>query len=78
MYEFPDYNLPVLTERKKGVWVESQTEAVGVECPFCRTWSHIAGPKCLNNRCGAELHGVKHTRPSMLVACSTSYMRAAV
>lgn len=68
MLEYPEYNLPVLAEKKIGTWVESQKEVIGVECPFCHTWSHLAGSKCVNPRCGANLRGVQHMPPVLLAS----------
>ena len=67
MDSVPGYNFPVLVERKTGTWVESESEVVGVECPFCGTWAHLAGPMCENPNCGAHLRGVKHTRPNLII-----------
>lgn len=78
MDSVPGYNFPVLVERKTGTWVESKSEVVGVECPFCGTWSHLAGPKCLNPHCGANLRGVKHTRPNLIVMRGVRSMAVAM
>lgn len=56
-------NITLVTGRM-GSWVES--EIVGVECPFCKEWSHFMLPRCPNKDCDAILRGLQRRRPALI------------